>query len=258
MQMKTENQQRSIKIRTKRLLAILGVALLVLSGCVSSGTYESMVQERDQIAAEKEQLAAEKEQLAAERQALEGEKAALSAQLDEISQQKEKAAMEAEAAQAELDRQQQVYDNLQATFAKEQQANQVKIEMMKSGVKVNLANEILFPSGSAELNAQGQEVLTRAAVELKTSPYQTIVAGFTDDVAISGKLQEKYPTNWELAGARAASVVRLLEKEGVPSAQLLAISFGENSPVAPNDTPEGRSKNRRIEIILRPVAVTMN
>ena len=62
----------------------------------------------------------------------------------------------------------------------------------------------------------------------------------------------------ELAGARAASVVRLLEQEGVPSEQLLAISFGENSPVASNDTPESRSKNRRIEIVLRPVAVTMN
>ena len=130
--------------------------------------------------------------------------------------------------------------------------------MMKSGVKVNLANEILFPSGSAKLNATGMEVLQRAAAELKKSPYQTLVAGFTDDVAISNNLKDKFPSNWELAGARAASVVRLLEKEGVNSAQLVALSFGENQPVASNDTSEERSKNRRIEIILRPVAVTMN
>jgi len=171
---------------------------------------------------------------------------------------KKEAAMKAEKAQAEIARQQKVYDNLQSTFAKEQQANQVKIEMMKSGVKVNLANEILFPSGSSELNKMGVEVLSRAAGELKKSPYQTVVAGFTDDQKISNKLKAKYPSNWELAAARAASVVRLLEKEGVAPAQLIAISFGENSPVASNDTPEGRSRNRRIEIILRPVAVTMD
>ena len=104
----------------------------------------------------------------------------------------------------------------------------------------------------------GKEVLTRAAAELKASPYQTVVAGFTDDIPISEGLKSKYPTNWELAGARAASVVRLLEQEGVPSEQLLAISFGQNSPVESNVTPEGRAKNRRIEIILRPIAVTMD
>ncbi|PLX98262.1 MAG: hypothetical protein C0623_13140 [Desulfuromonas sp.] len=250
----------------KVLLTLLFLfATLLVSGCVSTGTYEEMVQERDSVAAakaavevEKAAMEAEKERLAAEKQDLMEEKAQMEMALAEIERQKQLAAAEAAAAQAELDRQQQVYQNLQTTFAKEQEANQVKIEMMKSGVKVNLANEILFPSGSADLNEMGIEVLTRAAGDLKDNPYQTVVAGFTDNVAISGKLQEKYPTNWELAGARAASVVRLLEKEGVPPEQLLAISFGENSPVESNDTPEGRSKNRRIEIILRPVPVTMD
>ncbi len=247
------------------LCALACVPLLLLFGCVSSGTYESMVQERDQVVAEKarvelekEELEAEKARLDAEKRALQEEKAALNVQILEIERQKELAAAEAAAAQAELDRQEQVYNSLQATFAREQAANQVKIEMMKSGVKVNLSNEILFPSGSADLNETGVEVLTRAARDLKESPYQTVVAGFTDNVAISGKLKERYPSNWELAGARAASVVRLLEQQGVPSDRLLAISFGENSPVAPNDTPEERRRNRRIEIILRPAAITTN
>lgn len=256
-----------IQLRKKglRTTCLAGLVLLLASGCVSSGKYEEMVRERDdvllakaQIEEEKAILEAEKSRLAAEKQELLEEKAQLKLDLVGIEQQKEAAARRAAEAQAELDRQQQVYENLQTTFAKEQAANQVKIEMMKSGVKVNLANEILFPSGSADLNEMGIEVLTRAAAELRDNPYQTVVAGFTDNVAISGKLQEKYPTNWELAGARAASVVRLLEKEGVPSGQLLAISFGENSPVASNETPEGRSKNRRIEIILRPVPITMD
>jgi len=252
-------------LRAAALIGLLGLFMLSLSGCVSSGKYEAMVQERDNVQAEKTaveaeklQLEAEKARISAEKQELMEEKAKIEMTLAEIARQKEMADQEAAAAQAELDRQQQVYESLQNTFAKEQEANQVKIEMMKSGVKVNLANEILFPSGSAELNATGIEVLTRAAGQLRESPYQTVVAGFTDDVAISGSLKEKYPTNWELAGARAASVVRLLEQEGVPSEQLLAISFGANSPVAPNETPEGRSKNRRIEIVLRPVSVSMN
>jgi len=252
-------------LRAATIFGLLGIFLLSISGCVSSGKYEAMVQERDNVQAEKatveaekKQLEAEKTRIAAEKQSIMDEKAQIEAALAEIARQKEIADQEAAAAQSELDRQQQVYENLQTTFAREQEANQVKIEMMKSGVKVNLANEILFPSGSAELNATGIEVLTRAAGQLRESPYQTVVAGFTDDVAISGNLKEKYPTNWELAGARAASVVRLLEQEGVSSEQLLAISFGANSPVASNETPEGRSKNRRIEIVLRPVRVSMN
>ncbi|MBE0502127.1 MAG: OmpA family protein [Desulfuromonadales bacterium] len=237
---------------------LIGFLLLSVSGCVSSGKYEMMIDERNLALEEKAALQAEKNKLAIEKDILSQEQVRLSSLVAETEQEKQAAAMKAAEAEAEVTRQQQVYDSLQTTFAKEQQASQVKIEMMKTGVKVNLANEILFPSGSADLNPQGFEVLQRAAAELKKSPYQTIVAGFTDNVAISGNLQEKYPSNWELAAARAASVVRLLEAEGVPSAQLLAISFGENNPVASNDTPEERSKNRRIEIVLRPVPVTTN
>jgi chemotaxis protein MotB len=194
----------------------------------------------------------------AEKAELQGQIEQLNAKLTQTEQQKQAAAEKAAQAQAEIARQQQIYDNLQTTFSREQKANQVKIEMMKSGIKVNLANEILFPSGSADLNAQGIDVLKRAAAELKKSPYQTLVAGYTDNVSISATLKEKYPSNWELAGARSTRVVRLLEEEGVPSAQLISLSLGENYPVASNDTAEGRSKNRRIEIILRPVAISLN
>ena len=236
MERRKENQL-SGGLRTCVSIGLVGMALVVLSGCVSSEKYEAVVTERDQLLEDQVRL---------------------NSQVTETEQQKRDAAMKAEAAEAEIARQQQVYDNLQKTFANEQKANQVKIEMMKSGVKVNLANEILFASGSAELNETGLDVLTRAAAELKASSYQTLVAGFTDDISISKKLVHKYPSNWELAGARAASVVRLLEQEGVASAQLVAVSFGQNNPVAGNDTADGRSKNRRIEIILRPVPVSMN
>jgi len=242
----------------------LAIAVLVLGGCVSTGRFEGVVQERDDAlaqvattASERDALAAERDALAKERSQLLEERSELNRQVEMIEAQKAAAAREAEQVRAEMASQQAVFESLQQTFAREQEQNQVKIEMMKSGVKVNLDNEILFPSGSAMLNETGVDVLKRAAAELKKSPYQTLVAGYTDNVAISDKLLDRYPSNWELAGARAASVVRLFEAEGVPSAQMLAISFGENSPVESNDTPEGRNKNRRIEILLRPVPIEM-
>jgi chemotaxis protein MotB len=79
-----------------------------------------------------------------------------------------------------------------------------------------------------------------------------LVQGHTDDVAIRGALAQRFPTNWELAAARAARVVRALEAGGVDPARLAAVSLGEHHPVVPNDTPEGRAENRRIEIRLIP------
>jgi chemotaxis protein MotB len=65
---------------------------------------------------------------------------------------------------------------------------------------------------------------------------------------------KRYPTNWELAGARAASVVRLFAHSGLPAKRLLAVSMADVRPVTSNSTPEGRARNRRIEIRLRPIS----
>ena len=240
-----------IKLVKGLMLCLAAIMVLSMTACVSSGTYDAMVKDRDMLAQERDSLM-EKKSL------LQSDNEKLSAMLKETEAQREEAAARAAEIEAQLASQENVYKKLQDTFSKEQQANQVKIQMMKTGIKVNLANEILFSSGSSVLNKQGLEVLKRAAADLKDSPYQTLVAGFTDNVAISGNLMKKYPSNWELAAARAASVVRLLEEEGVPSEQLLLLSLGENQPVESNDTPEGREKNRRIEIILRPVPVTLD
>jgi chemotaxis protein MotB len=146
-----------------------------------------------------------------------------------------------------------LYDQLVGELKNELEANQVKVKEMKDGINVNLSEEILFPSGSAQLNQSGQEVITRVSKKLAGKEYQIIVVGFTDNIPIRGNLAKRYPTNWELAGARAASVVRLLEKTGIESQKLVATSYGENFPVASNETEEGRAQNRRIEIRLRPV-----
>ena len=76
------------------------------------------------------------------------------------------------------------------------------------------------------------------------------VVGYTDNVPVSRSLQGRYPTNWELSVARATNVVRFLQDVGVPPERMVAAGRGEYDPVASNDTPEGRQKNRRIEIML--------
>lgn len=146
-----------------------------------------------------------------------------------------------------------LYDDLVKELSTELDAKTIKIKEMKDGVSVNLSEDILFSSGSASLNESGKKVIIKVSQKLKDIPHQVIVAGFTDNIPIRGKLTEKFPTNWELAGARAASVVRLLEQEGVDRNKLTAVSFGENQPVESNDTAEGRAQNRRIEIRMRPV-----
>lgn len=233
------------------LLPVLMTAALALTSCVSTADFEAMVKERDTAV---EKNTALSEQVSS----LQDAAAHLKGLVEKVEERRAAEAEKAALMEAELARQNAVYARLQETFATEQAANQVKIEMLKSGIKVNLANEILFSSGSSRLNAQGREVLKRAAGDLKETPYQVLVAGFTDNVEISDRLKKKFPSNWELAGARAASVVRLLEEGGVPPEQLLVISLGQNSPVEPNDTPEGRAKNRRIEIMLRPEPVTLD
>jgi chemotaxis protein MotB len=169
---------------------------------------------------------------------------------DEALKQKEE---ELRKASEYMKRTNQLYDQLVGELKDELASNQVKVKEMKDGINVNLSEEILFPSGSAELNQSGQEVITRVSSKLAGKEYQIIVVGFTDNIPIRGNLAKRYPTNWELAGARAASVVRLLEKTGIESQKLVATSYGENFPVATNETEDGRAQNRRIEIRLRPV-----
>jgi len=145
-----------------------------------------------------------------------------------------------------------LYDGLVKNLTSELSDNKIKIQEMKNGINVELSQDILFPAGFAKLNETGNSVIIKVSEILKDIPHNIVVAGFTDNVPISGGLANKYPTNWELAGARASSVVRLLENNGVDPNKLAAISYGATQPIGNNDTDEGRAQNRRIEIRLRP------
>jgi chemotaxis protein MotB len=114
---------------------------------------------------------------------------------------------------------------------------------------------VLFDSGEAEISPRGQEILMRVGQVLsKIDDKQIQVSGHTDDAAISDKLVAKFPTNWELSSARAVNVVRFLNEEAkVPGRRLVASGYGPFHPISSNATPQGRARNRRIEILLTPV-----
>jgi chemotaxis protein MotB len=142
------------------------------------------------------------------------------------------------------------YEGLVSDLEEEVAAGQIEIEQLREGLRLNLAQEILFPSGSASLNAGGIAVLHKVAERLRSLPNGVEVQGHTDNVAL--RASASYPSNWELAAARSARVVRLFVDAGVSPERLTVVSFGEHAPVASNETPEGRAKNRRIEIRLQP------
>ena len=116
---------------------------------------------------------------------------------------------------------------------------------------VKMKDKILFASGSARIGKEGQDALAKVADAFKNLSGKIVrVEGHTDDVRTDPK--GPFPTNWELSLGRAMAVVRYLQDRGVDPTLLSAAGYGQYHPIAPNDSPENRSLNRRIEIVLAP------
>jgi len=149
----------------------------------------------------------------------------------------------------------QQQEALEASLRGEINADQVKIEQLENGIRVRMSDSLLYRSGSVELHPQGRAALDKVTSQLANMAAQgnqIDVVGNTDNVPIGPELVGRYPTNWELAGARAAVVVRYLQEGGVAPANLEAISNGQYHPVASNDTAAGRAQNRRTDLLIRP------
>ena len=141
---------------------------------------------------------------------------------------------------------------IESALRSEISADQVEIDQLKDGIRVRISNGLLFREGGVELAPAGSAALDKVVPQLNTTSYVVDVVGSTDNVPIGPELAERYPTNWELAGARAALVVRHLQAGGVDPTAMQAVSAGQYHPVASNDTPEGRAKNRNVALLLRP------
>lgn len=223
-------------IDTKRNVLGVAMAMMLLipfmAGCVTKGKYND--------------LEAQQQELQANRDALAEEVAVLQVERDELS-------MGLAAVEAEKDAMAGTYTELVGELQSEVALGQVEIQQIRDGVRLNVSQELLFGSGATALGESGRGLIVRVAEQIKDEEAIISVEGHSDNVAVGPGLKSRYPTNWELAGARAASVVRLLAENGVDPTRMRAVSRGPFAPLASNDTEEGRAKNRRTEIILRPV-----
>lgn len=132
------------------------------------------------------------------------------------------------------------------------ESKDVTISKLQGKLTVSILDHVLFDSGEADLKPEGEAVLTKVAAILAQHPELKIhVIGHTDNVPIRAGARARFPGNWELSTGRATAAVRFLtERAGVDPARLGAVGYGEFRPVADNNTPEGRARNRRIAITI--------
>jgi chemotaxis protein MotB len=279
--------KRRVVMPKKIVLPVLVLLLAAgLSACsVMQGTYQKKVDEGDMLAKrlaglqnKHDDLAVENAALKARNKVLLADLAGMTLQMDKLTTdlayvtgQRDKAAgdmadLDAENAKLKAEnstlakaREEQVqkvsstYEDLLEKMKSEISKGQVTISELKGKLTVNMVDSILFDSGKAEVKKGGLEILGKVITILREVKDKTIrIEGHTDNVQISRNLARRYPTNWELSAARAVNVARYLGEEGIDPGQLSAVAYGEWKPVAPNETAEGKAKNRRIEIILVP------
>lgn len=234
-----------------------------MSGCRAKELEAELAKVRDQLTQTEEALGSEKNKNAelqqqnqsyqARIQELESELGQLNAQIDDLAKKhgmtaKELAELRAEKAKREKEL--KVYKDLFAQLKALVDAGTIQVVFRKGRMTVKLSNAILFDSGRARLRPEGEAAVAQLVPVLKTvGERQFLVAGHTDNVPIK---TARYKSNWELSTARAVSMVNAMIESGYPAGRLGAAGFAEFDPIGKNDTPEGKERNRRIEIILMP------
>ena len=244
-------------MRTNLLTLLLTISL---AGCVTQSTYDALKLEKDQVSAslsqkekdlEETQRALKTEQAKAD--ALAAKMAQLEAALGDTQKDKsalENALVELRKRKAETEGRIAEFKALLDKFKSLIDSGKLKVRIREGRMVVELATDILFPSGSATLSKDGKPAIAEVAALLKSIPDRKFqVEGHTDNVPTKSGT---YKSNWELASARALTVLKAMTDAGMPPERISAASFGDTKPAKGNDTPEDRAANRRIEIVLVP------
>ncbi|MBE2251375.1 MAG: OmpA family protein [Myxococcus sp.] len=156
---------------------------------------------------------------------------------------------------AEAEARVQEFRSLLARFRSLIDSGKLKVRIVDGRMVVVLATDVLFGSGSASLSKDGAAAIVEVAGVLAGIPKRMFqIEGHTDSVPIASA---QFPSNWELAAARATTVTKTMVEAGLPASRVSAASFAEHKPVATNETQEGRALNRRIEIIIVPDLSTL-
>lgn len=158
-----------------------------------------------------------------------------------------RAARQGENQDDEVDRLSKITEQLAMRLQQQMDSDEVEIRGNDEWIEVNIKASVLYQSGSADLSTAARDVLAKVSgvLEGKTNPVH--VEGYTDNEPIETR---RFPSNWELSAARAASVVRFFEQQGLDPERMAAVGYGEHHPVASNETEDGRSRNRRIALVI--------
>jgi chemotaxis protein MotB len=258
-------------MRGSKLLAATSVAVALAAagaGCgVDENVYNAAVKDRDAKSAE---LAKTKAALDAEKAAhvkesdrsamlakkltalgqdvsrLETERTGLGGELEQANKRME----ELRKAQAQAEERAAQFRKLVTQFKTLTDAGKLKVEIRENRMIIALGDKILFDPGKTDLKPDGKDALTQVTTVLKDLQNRNFqVAGHTDNVPIKSKM---FRSNWDLSTARAVEVVNFMMSQGLDGKRLSAAGYADQSPVAPNDSPENKAKNRRIEITLVP------
>jgi len=275
--------QKEESIMQKRITFFIAILFVVsvMGACVKKSTYEkrdaeavSLTQTVDELTNQVNQLTGERDELRGKLKSTSDELKSTSDDLkstsDDLRSTEDTAARKIAALEdqnlklkgdiAELQQKKEqveaesnTYKELTREMKSELAKGEVTIRELKGKLTLDVVDRILFASGDAKVKQQGLDVLRRVVEILKNVKDRDIrIEGHTDNVKIGGMLAKVYPTNWELSAARAINVVRFLQDQGIEPSLLSAAAFGEYKPIADNETEEGRSRNRRIAIVLVP------
>ncbi|MDO9280285.1 MAG: OmpA family protein [Pseudomonadota bacterium] len=184
-------------------------------------------------------LTAERARLISDASVLKGSVTEMEAALRELAERK--AASDARIAE---------YKSLLARFQPLIDSGKLKVKIVDGRMVVELATDILFSSGSAELSPAGKTAIIDVSKVLASIPERDFqVEGHTDDLPIK---TSQYPSNWELAAGRSLTVVKTMIEAGLPTSRVSVASFGSEHPVTANTSDAARAANRRIEIVVVP------
>src|SRR5262245_6395958 len=218
---------------------MLTTLLVVLAGGCGVSKEEFAAAQRDAQQNQKNYQEEAKKTAALEQKVTQLEKQNKELTTASVKLEQEKGALQAKSAQ---------YEQLASSLQSQISSGQVEISELRGKMTVKLKDKVLFASGSTALNKDGKAALNAVAEAFKgLKDKNVIVAGYTDDVP-TGK--SGFKDNWDLSTARAVTVVRYLQSKDVPPEILGAAGFSQFRPLAPNDSAQNRSSNRRIEIAL--------
>ncbi len=152
-----------------------------------------------------------------------------------------------EAARRERERLDLLARKLNSVLAPLVNSGKVRVSQNARGITIEINASVLFDEGDAGLTGNARETLATVAGLLKDDPHAIEVEGHTDTTPIA---RPAFPSNWELSAVRATTVVRLFIENGVLERRLAAVGRGANQPIASNDDPAGRARNRRVAVTI--------